>query len=92
TSTITTVFDNSGHVSGNDGCNSYSGTYTTSGNSMTITLSGISTGMLCGDPIDSQAQAFLEVLASATSYSASGGQLTINGLNGTLNYTGAQPK
>ena len=48
--------------------------------------------MLCGDPIDSEAQAFLEILASATSYSASGGQLTINGLNGTLPYSGIQPK
>jgi heat shock protein HslJ len=90
TGTITTIFDNNGQVSGSDGCNGYNGTYTTNGSSITINLNGVSTGIFCDDPIGSEAQTFLATLSSATSYSVSGGQLTIN--NGALTYTGIQPR
>jgi heat shock protein HslJ len=92
TTPITTLFDNNGQVGGNDGCNGYSGTYNANGNSITISLSGISTGLICGEPTDSEAQTFMSILSSATSYSISGGILTINGVNGTLTYTGIQPR
>jgi heat shock protein HslJ len=84
TGTITTVFDNNGRITGNDGCNSYSGTYTASSNSLTITL-GPSTPLSCGDPIDSEAATFLQILTSATSYGIANNQLTING-TGTITY------
>lgn len=90
TGTITTVFDSNGQVAGNDGCNGYNGTYTTNGSSITINLSGAATGIICGEPIDTEAQAFLMALSSATTYSTSGGQLIIN--NGALTYTGVQPR
>jgi ABC-type amino acid transport substrate-binding protein/heat shock protein HslJ len=91
---ITTVFDNNGKVSGNDGCNSYSGTYTADGNNMRINLSGAATGALCGEPIDSQAQAFKATLDQALSYSISGTQLTINAFESSpLVYSAApQPR
>ena len=92
TGIITTVFDADGRVSGTDGCNSYNGTYTASGNSLTISLSGASTGLLCGEPVDSEAQTFRMILSSATSYGISNNQLTINGA-GTITYSpGPQPR
>ena len=90
TGTITTIFDNNGKVSGSDGCNNYNGSYTTNGSSITINLGGAATGIACPDPIGSEAQSFLLLLSSATSYSTSGGQLIIN--NGDLIYTGVQPR
>jgi ABC-type amino acid transport substrate-binding protein/heat shock protein HslJ len=92
TGTITTVFDSDGRLTGNDGCNGYSGSYTATGSSITVSLSGgISTGIVCGDPIDAEAQQFRQILSTATTYSVSGGQLTINGV-GNLTYTGIQPR
>ena len=91
---ITTVFDNSGRVSGFDGCNSYNGTYTSSSTNLRIDLSGASTGVLCGEPIDSQAQAFKQTLDGALSFSIANKQLTINSLeSGLLVYSGGpQPR
>ncbi len=91
-STITTLFDSNGQVGGNDGCNGYNGTYNANGNSITISLGGISTGIYCDGDVGTQAQTFLSILPSATSYSISGGVLTINGVNGSLTYTGIQPR
>lgn len=91
TGTITTVFDNDGRVSGSDGCNGYNGTYTANGNNITINLGGASTGVLCGEPIDTEAQQFLQLLSTSTTYGISSGSLTLNG-TGTLTYTGKQPR
>jgi ABC-type amino acid transport substrate-binding protein/heat shock protein HslJ len=91
-STITTLFDNNGQVGGSDGCNSYNGTYNASGGSITISLGGAATGIYCEGDVGSQAQTFLDILSFATSYSISGGALTINSVNGSLTYTGIQPR
>ncbi len=89
---MTTVFESDGRITGNDGCNVYNGTYTASGANLTITLGGASTGLLCGEPIDQEAQDFRNVLAFATSYNIANNQLTING-NGSVTYNrGAQPR
>ncbi len=87
TGSITTAFDNNGRISGSDGCNVFNGTYTANGNNLTISINGATTGILCGDPIDSEAQTFLQLLVTASSYSISGNELTLNGNgNNTLTY------
>jgi len=74
--TLTTRFDAS-QVSGNSGCNEYSGSYWVSGSNITIgTLAG---GMMfCGEPgvMDQEAQ-FQAALQSAVTFQFDGNRLTL---------------
>ncbi len=71
----------SASVSGSGGCNRYSGKVSASGT--TIRISAIaSTEMACQPKIMAQESVFLNALASARSYSTSGGTLTLKGSNG----------
>lgn len=86
---ITSVFDNDGRISGNDGCNNYGGTYVASGSNISITL-GISTGIMCEEQINEEAAAFREMLSHAQSYSIANNQLTLTGSgpgSGTILYS-----
>ena len=63
-------------VSGNGGCNQFSGSYSVNGNSISIgSLS--TTGALCGADIDQQEQQYLALLGSADSYQLDSGQLIL---------------
>lgn len=77
-----------GKLSGQAGCNSYFGSYTASGASITISALG-STKMACSAEIMAQEQSFLAALAAATGYSIAGDQLTLTHPAGQLVFTAA---
>ncbi len=77
---VTLDFSADGHVSGNAGCNAYTGSYqSTLGGELSI--SGItSTHILCVKPgVANQEYAFLDGLEASDSYTVTGGKLTITG-------------
>ena len=87
--TITLAFDDSGAVSGNSGCNSYSGNYTVNGTSLSIGPL-ISTQMACEPDVMDQEQLYLSALQGAASFDLPGGQLVIFDAGGQeiLRYNG----
>lgn len=68
TSLVTAVFDG-GSLSGSDGCNQYSTTYTLEGDHIAISPDVISTRMACSDELDAQAQQYIAALRTATTWS-----------------------
>ncbi len=87
--TITLAFDNSSTVSGNSGCNTYSGSYTVNGSSLSIGPL-ISTQMACEQDVMDQEQLYLNALQGAASFDLPGGQLVIFDAGGQeiLRYNG----
>lgn len=81
---VSLQFSDGGNVTGNSGCNSYSGTYTMSGNS--ITISGFAvTLMYCGDPgVMTLEQTYLTVLPMMKVYKISGDQLILSDGTGKI--------
>jgi len=81
---ISLQLTNDGKVSGNSGCNSYSGTYTLSGN--TINISGFAvTLMYCGEPgVMTLEQTYLAVLPAMKVYKISGNELTLSDGTGKI--------
>jgi heat shock protein HslJ len=76
--TLTASFDKDGNLSGNSGCNQYTGTYKVDGNQITIGPLA-STMMMCSDPagvMDQEAQ-YLAALQSAASYRIEGNVLEL---------------
>jgi heat shock protein HslJ len=76
--TLTASFGEDGSLSGNSGCNQYTGTYKVDGNQITIGPLA-STMMMCSDPaevMDQEAQ-FLAALQSAASYEIEGNVLQL---------------
>jgi heat shock protein HslJ len=65
-----------GTVSGSSGCNSFTGRYVVSGESMSISQVA-TTQMACPEPQMSVEASFLLDLATVASYSISGSQLTL---------------
>ncbi len=68
---LTAVFAADGTVSGNGGCNSFSGAYTTDGNAITIGPLA-STMMACAEDVMQQEAAYLAALQSAATYQVMG--------------------
>ncbi len=67
TTTLTVVFAADFTLSGNGGCNPYSGNYSLSGN--TIAVGPLATGLAsCGEEVDQQEQQYFSLLRSVTSY------------------------
>jgi heat shock protein HslJ len=75
---ITAIFGEDGRLIGSSGCNTYSTTYETDGDQLTVGPVA-STMMTCGAPqgIMEQASAYVNTLASATTYGIEGKELTI---------------
>lgn len=80
---LTAVFTPDGMVSGNGGCNSFSGTYTTSGNNITIGPLA-STMMACQEDVMQQEAAYLAALQSAATYQLMGDTLELYTADGSL--------
>jgi len=81
---VTAVFGTDGQVNGNAGCNGYSGSYTTDGQSLSVgTL--ILTMMYCETPagVMDQETGYLAALEGAASYQISGNDLTLYAEDGT---------
>lgn len=86
----TITFEGDGNVNGTADCNSFTGTYETSGsNALTITP-GASTMVYCGDgSLDSL---YVHALSTATTYAIANGQLTLTlDDGGTLQFTSTMP-
>jgi heat shock protein HslJ len=81
-SQLTLNFGTDGTVSGDTGCNTFSGSYTVSGPA--ITFGAMATTLrACTDPsLSAQEQAYLAALAKTTGYQISGDQLALNDANG----------
>ena len=78
-STIDMTFDAEGQVSGNSGCNQFSGGYSTDGNSIAIGPL-MSTMRACADEaVNTQEQQFLAALDQAETWSISGDHLELRG-------------
>jgi len=75
---ITAQFTSDGKIGGSAGCNQYSGTYTVSGNTITISSPLASTMMACAPDVMEQEAAYLKALGEAKTYSVIGDQLTFN--------------
>jgi heat shock protein HslJ len=68
---LTAVFHADGTISGNSGCNSFSGTYTTDGSN--ITIGPLATTMMaCEEVVMQQETAYLAALQSAATYQVMG--------------------
>jgi heat shock protein HslJ len=82
--TVTVQFDSGGNVTGNAGCNSYFGTYTTSG------ISGIAIGPLgstkmncAGDAVMNQENLYVQLLQKMTLYYTSPDELLLSDGSGS---------
>ncbi len=85
TAVFESVSDNSGTVSGNATCNSYSTTYLLDGSSISF---GPTAGTLMACPVGAdQEVAYLAALGSAQSYTIAGAHMQITYDGGVLNYT-----
>jgi heat shock protein HslJ len=76
--TLTASFGADGSINGSSGCNSFSGTYSVDGSSLSIgPLS--SSQMLCEDDVMAQEAAYQAALESAAGYSIEMGLIITNG-------------
>ncbi|RPJ38276.1 MAG: META domain-containing protein, partial [Chloroflexi bacterium] len=80
---ISALFAAGGKVGGSAGCNQYSGTYSTAGNTITFSSPMASTMMMCEQAVMDQEAAYLNALAGAKTYSVQGDQLTLTGADKT---------
>lgn len=86
---LTMTFGDDGTISGNSGCNSFSGQYSLSGQSLTI--SPLATTMrACIEPegVDTQETAFLTALQQATMWQLQGSQLFLRNAEDAIAVTG----
>lgn len=87
---ITASFDDAGAIGGSSGCNTYGGSYTTDGDSMTI--GGLfSTQIACQPPLDAIESAYLAALGNVNGYQISGDTLVLTTTGGALSFTAEQP-
>jgi heat shock protein HslJ len=77
----TLSFGTDGSISGWDGCNHFSGTYTASGSSLSIKI-GPSTLMACPEDIMKQAEGFTQGLINTASYKMDKANLTLKDAQG----------
>ncbi len=80
-SSITIRFGADGSLSGNSGCNDYSGSYTVNGDALSVGPLAV-TGALCDDEIDMQEQRYLAILQSAATFEMSRNLLIIRDATG----------
>ncbi len=81
--TVTVEFQVDSKMSGSTGCNNYNAAYTTDGDMITISPGAI-TLMACPTPIMAQESAFLDVLASATTYKIEGDEMELKDASGAV--------
>lgn len=75
--TLVTINFENGRISGTDGCNSYSTSYTVNGATITVNKVVATTLMACPEPIMQQATAYITALTQAVSHKIDGPQLTL---------------
>ena len=72
------TFNEDGTVAGNSGCNGFGGNYTVEGDQVTFSEI-VSTLIACEEPLMSQEEAVLTVMADSVTYSIDGDTLTLTG-------------
>jgi heat shock protein HslJ len=83
-SKVTAIFADDGTISGEAGCNTYSGTYEVDGDAMTIGPLA-STMMACADEeVTQQETAYLAALSNVSTYSITGNSLELRDESGAL--------
>jgi heat shock protein HslJ len=89
---LTITFGDDGTISGNSGCNTYSGQYTLSGQSITISPLA-STMRACIEPegVAEQETAFLASLQQATVWNLQGNQMSLRNAQDALAVTAISP-
>jgi heat shock protein HslJ len=88
---LTVIFGTDGRVSGDTGCNMYSGPYTLAGSNITIGPL-ISTRRAClSDEASAQEQAFLAALEASSTYELMGDRLTLRNTDGATQVTMVRP-
>lgn len=90
--TITLEFGTDGHVSGNSGCNTYTGSYTVDGSNLKVGPLA-STRMACADPagVMEQEQQFLQALEKAATFDIQDNVLTIRDSGDAMQVVAAMP-
>jgi heat shock protein HslJ len=84
-SPITLLFSADGKINGNAGCNQYFGSYTVSGNALSIGSPLGTTVMYCGQPgVMDRETLYLSVLPQTKGYRISGNDLTLSDGTGKL--------
>jgi len=73
-----------GRVSGTDGCNRYSGSYSARGAELKVSPQLASTRMACPPAADAQAKAFIAALTSAATYRIANEQLELLAADGAV--------
>jgi heat shock protein HslJ len=81
--TVTAIFGADGKLTGNDGCNSYNGTYTIDGDKITIGPLA-TTRMACEQAVMDQETAYLNALAKAATYTLGKDSLELRDVDGAL--------
>jgi heat shock protein HslJ len=80
---LTANFGTDGRLSGNSGCNTYSASYQTDGNKITIGPAA-TTRMACEPAVMEQEQQYLAALATAATYRIDGSKLELRTADGAL--------
>ena len=73
-----------GKLGGNDGCNTYGGSFTVKGNEFKAGDDIFSTMMYCSDTINAQSTAFHTALSQAVSFKMTDQSLSLMGADGTV--------
>lgn len=82
---VSLLFSTDGKVSGKSGCNSYSGSYTTTGNSLTISDKFAVTLMYCGEPgVMDLETTYLAILPQMKMYKITGNELILSDGTGKI--------
>jgi heat shock protein HslJ len=63
-----------GRLSGSDGCNRYSGSYSVENSALAVAPNLVSTQMACVPDLDAQARAYIAALTGAKSFRVDGGR------------------
>lgn len=84
---ITFVISGGEELSGNAGCNTFTGKAAIKGNDVRIKVTGVTRALCDGGGVMEAENAYLETLADVTSYSLVGNTLTLKHSAGVLTFT-----
>lgn len=84
TETEVTLNLDDGALGGNDGCNSYGGSYTSEGSTINVGTDIFSTMMYCNEQIQTQTNAFYDALLKAETFKLANGKLSLFDSSGAV--------
>ena len=87
TEALTLEFAAGGTLSGSNGCNTFSGSYTTTGTTIAISPDLATTLIACEPDVDALAQQYTAALTASTTFEVSGSMLTLRDAQGAMQVT-----